>query len=245
MVSWLNPVIVFFSLLNNLGWENFEIASTVEELTSLHVEIANDANVAALGEYKFGGGKNANSVILITLGTGVGGGAIIEGKMLLGNEGAGAEFGHSVLVAGGEPCTCGRRGCFEAYASATALIRETKRAMEKNRTSLMWKFANTLDSVDGHTAFLALSEGDACAKEVVDYYLMMLGEGLTNIASVFRPDMILLGGGISAQGEELTAPLQEYVDAHIYGGNMGPRVEISCASLGNKAGLLGAAALLM
>ena len=230
---------------NNLAWENFEIAKTVEELTSLPVKIANDANVAALGEYKFGSGKNASSVILITLGTGVGGGAIIEGRMLLGNEGAGAEFGHSVIVVDGEPCSCGRRGCFEAYASATALIRDTKRAMESTKGSQMWKFAPSLDEVDGRTAFLALAEGDDTAKGVVENYIKMLGEGLTNIASVFRPDMILLGGGVSAQGDELTNPLQAYVDAHIYGGNMGPRVKISCASLGNKAGLLGAAALLM
>ena len=230
---------------NNLAWENFEISKTVEELTSLPVRIANDANVAALGEYKFGSGKNTSSVILITLGTGVGGGAIIDGRMLLGCEGAGAEFGHSVLVVGGEACTCGRRGCFEAYASATALIRDTKRAMESNPNSLMWKLAPTLDKVDGSTAFTAMKSGDATAKAVVDNYILMLGEGLTNIASVFRPDMILLGGGVSAEGDNLIVPLQEFVDANIFGGKMGPRVKIACATLGNKAGLVGGAALLM
>ena len=230
---------------NNLAWENFEIAKTVEDLTSLPVRIANDANVAALGEYKFGSGKNTNSIVLVTLGTGVGGGAIIDGRMLLGNEGAGAEFGHSVLVAGGEPCTCGRRGCFEAYASATALIRDTKKAMESHPDSLMWKFAPTLDEVNGATSFSAMKQGDAVAKAVVDNYITMLGEGLCNIASVFRPDMILLGGGVSAEGDGLIVPLQEFVNNNIFGGKMGPRVKIACASLGNKAGLVGGAALLM
>ena len=230
---------------NNLAWENFEIAKTVEELTSLPVRIANDANVAALGEYKFGSGKNTNSIVLVTLGTGVGGGAVIDGRMLLGNEGAGAEFGHSVLVVGGEKCTCGRRGCFEAYASATALIRDTKRAMESHPDSLMWKLSPTLDAVDGSTAFSAMKQGDATAKAVVDNYITMLGEGLCNIASVFRPDMILLGGGVSAEGDGLIVPLQEFVNNNIFGGKMGPRVKIACASLGNKAGLVGGAALLM
>ncbi len=230
---------------NNLGWENFAISERVQKLTSLPVKIANDANVAALGEYKFGSGKNTNSVILITLGTGVGGGAIIDGRMLLGNAGAGAEFGHSVLVSGGEQCSCGRRGCFEAYSSATALIRDTKRAMQNDPTSLMWKVAPELQNVDGQTAFLARERGDISASAVVENYIMMLGEGLCNIAAIFRPDMILLGGGVSAQGEELTRPLQEYLDEHIYGGETGPRVKISCASLGNLAGLVGAAALLM
>ena len=230
---------------NNLGWQNFNIAATVEKLTKLPVRIANDANVAALGEYKFGSGKNANSIILITLGTGVGGGAIIDGKMLLGNGGAGAEFGHVTVVADGEECTCGRRGCLEAYASATALIRDTKRAMAAHPDSLMWSIAPTLDEVNGITAFAARAKGDAAAAAVIQHYITMLGEGLTSFASLFRPDMILLGGGVSAQGDELTAPLQEYVNTHIFGGGMGPRVTIACATLGNRAGLVGGAALWM
>ena len=233
------------SYSNNLGWENFNIASTVEKLTKLPVRIANDANVAALGEYKFGSGKNADSIILITLGTGVGGGAIIDGKMLLGNGGAGAEFGHVTVLAGGEMCTCGRRGCLEAYASATALIRNTKRAMQEHPDSLMWKISPSLDAVNGVTAFAASDEGDAPATEVIQNYIMMLGEGLASFASLFRPDMILIGGGISAQGEELTQPLQQYVDSHIFGGKTGPGVKVACASLGNSAGIVGAAALLM
>ena len=242
MIDTVNGVVTYS---NNLGWQNFNIAATVEKLTKLPVKIANDANVAALGEYKFGSGKNANSVLLITLGTGVGGGAIIDGNMLLGNGGAGAEFGHVTLVAGGEECTCGRRGCLEAYASATALIRDTKRAMTNHPDSLMWKLAPTLDEVNGITAFAASKQGDAAAASVVENYITMLGEGLTSFASLFRPDMILIGGGVSAEGDKLIKPLQEYVDSHIFGGKMGPRVTIACASLGNSAGLVGGAALLM
>lgn len=242
MIDTENGVVTYS---NNLGWQNFNIAATVEKLTKLPVKIANDANVAALGEYKFGSGKNTNSVILITLGTGVGGGAIIDGKMLLGNGGAGAEFGHVTIVTDGEECTCGRRGCLEAYASATALIRNTKRAMEANPDSLMWKIAPTLNEVNGITAFAARNQGDAAAAAVVENYIKMLGEGLASFATLFRPDMILLGGGVSAQGDELTDPLQEYVNAHIFGGSMGPGVTIACATLGNSAGLVGGAALWM
>ena len=228
---------------NNLGWKDFPIGKRVSELTGLQVKIANDANVAALGEVKFGGGIGADNVVMLTLGTGVGGGAVVEGRLLEGNKGAGAEFGHSCISVGGELCTCGRRGCLEAYASATALIRDTKRAMQAHPESEMWKVAATLDEVDGETAFKVKDTDDA-AGEVVKNYIMMLGEGLVNITAVFRPEIILLGGGVSAQGDTLIKPLQSYVDKHMFAGELGPRVEIKIANLGNRAGLVGAACLL-
>ena len=229
---------------NNLAWENFAIGERVEALTGLKTKIANDANVAALGEVKFGGGKNLENVIMITLGTGVGGGIVLDGKLYEGNEGAGAELGHSCISVGGELCTCGRRGCLEAYASATALIRDTKRAMEAHPESAMWSIAKTLDEVDGATAFKC-KESDAIAREVVEHYIEMLGAGLTNIATVFRPDAILIGGGVSAEGDNIIRPLQKYVDEHIFAGERGPKVIIRCAELGNRAGTMGAAALIM
>ena len=228
---------------NNLGWEHFMIGDTVGELMGLPVKIANDANVAALGETKFGCGKNYNNTVLVTLGTGVGGGIVIDGKLFEGNKSAGAELGHSVIAFGGEACTCGRRGCLEAYASATALIRDTKRAMEKNPQSKMWECGG-LDKVDGKVAFDYL-DTDETARKVVKNYTDMLGVGLVNIANVFRPEAIMLGGGVCAEGERLTKPLKEFMDREIYAGKKGPCVEILIAELGNKAGLLGAAALLM
>ena len=229
---------------NNLAWESFAISESVEKLTGLKTKIANDANVAALGEVKFGGGKNLENVIMITLGTGVGGGIVLDGRLYEGNEGAGAELGHSCISVGGEPCTCGRRGCLEAYASATALIRDTKRAMESHPESKMWDVAKNLSEVDGATAF-RMKDTDEIAKSVVDHYIEMLGAGLANIANVFRPEAILIGGGVSAEGDNLIIPLRKYVEENIFAGSRGPGVLIKVAELGNRAGIMGAAALIM
>ncbi len=229
---------------NNLGWENFMIG---EELSSLlggiSVKIGNDANVAALGEVKFGAARNYSSAIMITLGTGVGGGIVIDGKLVEGNLGAGAELGHTVIVHGGEQCSCGRKGCFEAYSSATALIRDTRRAMETHLDSKMWEIGS-LDAVNGKTVF-DYAPIDAYAKEVLDSYIEHLACGLINYANIFRPEVILLGGGVCAQGDNLIKPLQAIMDGEIYAGDKGPRVPILIAELENSAGLLGAAALLM
>ena len=228
---------------NNLGWECFEIVGALEKLMGLPVRIGNDANVAALGETKFGAGRAYRSTVMFTLGTGVGGGIVIDGKLFEGNRSAGAELGHSVIVAGGEPCTCGRRGCLEAYASATALIRDTKRAMEAHPDSRMWEIG-ALDAVTGKTAF-DYAETDAAAAEVVRNYIEKLGVGLTNACNELRPEAILLGGGVCAQGDALIKPLRELVEREIYGGRHGPAVDILVAELQNSAGILGAAALFM
>ena len=229
---------------NNLGWENFRICDELSRLLGgIKVKIGNDANVAALGEVKFGAARNYNSAVMITLGTGVGGGIVIDGKLVEGNMGAGAELGHIVIVKGGEQCSCGRKGCFEAYSSATALIRDTKRAMEAHPDSKMWE-CDSLDMVCGKTVF-DYAPVDAYAKEVVDSYIEHLACGLVNYANIFRPEVILLGGGVCAQGDNLIVPLQKLVDKEIYAGDKGPRVPILIAELENSAGLLGAAALLM
>ena len=226
---------------NNLNWEHFFIADEVEKLSGLPVKIANDANVAAIGETKFGCGKDYNNTILVTLGTGVGGGIVIDGKLFEGNRSAGAELGHSVIVAGGEQCTCGRKGCLEAYASATALIRDTKRAMQANKQSKMWEIGD-IENVTGKTAF-DYANCDDSAKAVVDNYIEKLGVGITNLANEFRPEAILLGGGVCAQGDNLIKPLQAFLDRELFAGEKGPQVKLLIANLGNSAGLLGAVAL--
>ena len=228
---------------NNLQWEHFLIGEEVEKLIGLPVKIANDANVAALGETKFGCGKDYNSTVMLTLGTGVGGGIVLDGKLVEGNRSAGAELGHSVIVAGGEQCTCGRKGCLEAYASATALIRDTKRAMLANKDSKMWEIGS-IDNVSGKTAFDYM-ECDSAAKAVVENYIEKLGVGITNLANELRPEAVILGGGVCAQGDTLIKPLQAFLDKEIFAGELGPKVKIRIAELGNSAGLLGAAALLM
>lgn len=229
---------------NNLGWNDFRLVEELSnKLSGIEVKIANDANVAALGEVKFGAAKKYKNAIMITLGTGVGGGIVIDGKLVEGNLGAGAELGHAVIEFGGEQCSCGRRGCLEAYSSATALIRDTRRAMDAHPDSKMWEVGST-DVVDGKTVF-DYAETDVYAKEVLDRYIKYLACGLSNYANIFRPEVILLGGGVCAQRERLINPLQAELDKEIYAGPIGPRVPILIAELENSAGLLGAAALLM
>ncbi len=226
---------------NNLGWEHFFILDEVEKQTGLPVKIANDANVAALGETKFGCGKAYRNTVMLTLGTGVGSGIVIDGKLFEGNRSAGAELGHMVIVAGGEECTCGRKGCLETYASATALIRDTKRAMLADKNSELWEIGS-VDNVTGKTAF-DYKDCDKTAKGIVDNYIQKLGVGITNIANAFRPEAIMLGGGVCTQGDTLIKPLQEYLDKEIFAGDKGPQVKILKATLENDAGILGAVAL--
>lgn len=226
----------------NLLIENFPMAKTLKELTGFEVKMANDANAATLGEVKFGAAKNKENVVMLTLGTGVGGGIVCNGELVEGNEGAGAELGHTVIAMGGELCTCGRRGCAEAYASATALIRETKKAMKNHKDSKMWEIG--IDNVDGKTAF-DFADTDKYAKEVVDNYIYALATIIVNFANTFRPDAIILGGGVCAQGDSLIKPLTEIVNKEIYGGELGPQVDVLVAELGNSAGVLGAAALII
>lgn len=227
----------------NLRLSNFAIAEEVEHITGMPVKIANDANAAALGEYKFALDEKYQNIVLLTLGTGVGSGIIINGKLYEGNRGAGAELGHSVIVMNGEPCTCGRRGCIEAYASATAIIRETKKAMNAHRDSKLWEIGS-IGNVNGKTAF-DYSATDVYAKEVVDNYISALACYITNVANEFRPEAIILGGGVCAQGESLISPLKKILNKEIFAGSSGPQVEILAAKLGNDAGCLGAAALVM
>lgn len=240
MIDGENGVVV---ATNNLGWKNYPIAKKLESDVGLPVKIANDANAAALGEMKFGYGGIYKNIILLTLGTGVGGGIIIDGKIVEGNRGAGAELGHEVIELGGELCTCGRRGCLEAYASATAIIRDTKRAMQSHPDSKLWEIGS-LDAVNGKTAF-DYYDTDVYAKEIVDSYIKHLACGIINYANIFRPEAIILGGGVCAQGDALINPLKKIVGEEIFGKDLGPQVEILTAKLENDAGSLGAAALVI
>ena len=182
--------------------------------------------------------------MIVTLGTGVGGGVVLDGKMLTGYTGAASELGHMVIRAGGEECTCGRRGCFEAYASATALIRETKRAMAAHPESRMHAAAEENGAVDGRTAFIAAQRGDAAAQAVVDRYLDDLACGVANIVNIFFPEVIALSGGVANQGDALLVPLRERVRALSYGSRYAVRhTRIELCTLGYRAGVIGAALL--
>lgn len=227
----------------NLKFENVHLADYVEHALVLPVKITNDANAAALGEAVFGAGKQYEDSVTVTLGTGVGGGIVVGGKLFEGYRSAGAELGHMVIVKDGNQCSCGTKGCFEAYSSATALKKATKEAMEAHPESRMWE-RYTLDTVSGKTAF-EYEAIDPAAKEVVDSYISHLAVGLANIANIFRPQAILIGGGISGEGEHLLAPLREEFSKLLFGGSSYAPVKIEKASLGNRAGALGAAALIL
>ncbi len=227
----------------NLNLKNYPLAEELEKRIHTDVKVTNDANAAALGEARFGAGRQYKNSILVTLGTGVGGGIIIDGKLFEGNRSAGAEIGHMVIEYNGERCTCGRRGCFEAYSSATALIKYTRYEMEEDTGSEMWNTYN-LQTCCGKTAFDYM-DTDKTAKKVIDRYLKYLNCGLANLANIFRPEVIMIGGGISAQGERLTAPLQKMLDETMFGGGDYAPVKVVKATLGNRAGAMGAAALNM
>ena len=240
LIDSKNGTVVFSG---NLNIKNYPLANSLSDALGTEVKITNDANAAALGEAKFGAGKKYSDSILITLGTGVGGGIVIDGKLFEGGNSAGTEIGHTVIVEGGESCTCGRKGCFEAYASATALIRQTQRAMNDNKNSRMWE-KYTPETVTGKTAF-DYAESDAAARAVVDSYIKYLACGIINLANVFRPQVVMLGGGVSEQKEKLTNPLQKILDKEVFAGQTYAPVKIITASLGNRAGAFGAAALFM
>ncbi len=240
MIDSRNGKVVF---AGNLKLKDFPLACIVSDKTGLPVKLTNDANAAALGEARFGAGKKYKDSILITLGTGVGVVIIIDGKLFEGGSSAGTEIGHTVIVEDGYPCTCGRKGCFECYSSATALIRKTKEIMREDKNSAMWQTYN-LDTVSGKTAF-DYADTDKSAKSVVDWYVKYLACGITNFANVFRPQVIMLGGGVSEQGEKLSTPVQKFLDKQIFAGTGYAPVKVVKASLGSKAGAFGAAALNM
>ena len=228
---------------NNLGWNELPVAKLMQEVLPYPVRLTNDANAACLGEAKYGAGKSYETIIMLTLGTGVGGGIIINGKLFEGNEGKGGELGHTVIVVDGEPCTCGRKGCLEAYASASALIRETKKAMRLNKRSLMWKISPDIELVNGKLPFEAAKQGDATAIKVLDDYVKYLGEGILNYCNIFRPNVIVLSGGVANAGEFLFSRLNNYIKERNYGYKSTPEVKVVPAELGYDSGKIGAAAL--
>ena len=228
---------------NNLGWDNLPIVDIMHEQLPYPIRLTNDANAASLGEAKFGAGKSYETIIMLTLGTGVGGGIIIDGKLFEGNEGKGGELGHTVIVVDGEQCTCGRKGCLEAYASATALIRDAKKAMRSNKRSLMWKISPDIDLVGGKVPFEAAKQGDPTATAVIDNYVKYLGEGILNFCNIFRPNVIVLSGGLANAGAFLFDKVNKYVEERYYGYKSTPAVKIVPAELGYDSGKIGAAAL--
>ncbi len=229
---------------NNLGFSNVPARDILKQYFDKPVYIENDANCAALGEAVAGAGDGVDNFIAVTLGTGVGTGIVVNGKILNGCNDAGGEAGHMVICVDGEACTCGRKGCWEAYSSATALIRDTKKAMTLNKDSKMWDLVDgDIEKVNGKTAFDGKRAGDKCATEVVDTYIRYLSVGIVNLINIFQPKVLCVGGGISYEKENLLEPVRKYVEKVRYSIYCDAQTTICTARLGNDAGVIGAALL--
>ena len=230
---------------NNLGFVNVPLRGDMESEFGIKVYLDNDANAAAFGEYCAGSAKGSRNAVVITLGTGVGSGIIIDGKLYSGSNFAGGEIGHTVIVADGLPCTCGRKGCFEAYSSATGLVRMTAEAAELNPSSLVAELIRRDGKVSARTAYLAMKQGDPTGFAVTEQYVKYLACGITNTINIFQPDILCIGGGVCNEGDTLLLPLRARVAEQIYSRNSAKNTEIVICSLGNDAGIIGAAMLCM
>lgn len=224
---------------NNIKMNNAPIAAELQKYINLPMNVENDANAAAYGEYIVYG-EGVESFVFVTLGTGVGGGVIIDGKIYRGFNGAGAELGHASIVIDGKKCTCGKRGCLEMYASVTALIEQTREAAAAHPESLMNKWIASNGKVSGRTAFECAKAGDETAIAVKTQYIRYVAEGISNFVNIFQPRTLVIGGGISKEGDELLIPIREFVYANDYNKYM-PKTEIKIARLLNGAGIVGAA----
>lgn len=227
----------------NFDYHNVPIRELLESRIGKKVYIENDANAAAIGEFAFGAGKDVSSMVAITLGTGVGGGIIIDSKIYCGFNYAAGELGHMVIEKDGRPCSCGRKGCFETYSSATGLILTTKEIMNENKDSLMWNISKEDGEINGKTAFLAMKQGDKAAKLVVDRYIDYLACGIINLINIFSVPLISIGGGISNEKEALLNPLLEVIKKEAYSKDSENNCQIVIAELSNDAGLIGASVI--
>ena len=241
MIDTKKRMIVF---AGNLPFDHTPLADYVQEKLSCPVYIANDADAAAYGEYMAGAGKGSASMVAVTLGTGVGSGIIIDGKIHTGHGFAAGEIGHTLIAMNGRQCSCGRRGCFEMYGSATGLKITTREHMEKNKDSLMWKLCDgDINKVGGRTAFEAMRAGDSEGKAVVDEYVQALSEGICNIVNALQPELICIGGGVCKEGKVLTDPINEFIDKYAFARFADKKTRVVTAELGNDAGIIGAALL--
>lgn len=228
---------------NNLGFEDEPFLPLLQQQLPCPVYFANDANAAAWGEYQ-SGGYEEDSFLMVTIGTGIGGGIILNGRLWPGINGAAAEFGHMSIDRDGVPCNCGRRGCFEAMASANALIRQAREKMETCRESLLWQLCGGQPGqLEAKAVFDGAAAGDRLCKELLDSYTTLLAEGIANLINIFQPAVLCIGGGVSRAGEALLKPLREKTAVRIYSKNSKRNTRIELAKLDNDAGVLGAALL--
>lgn len=244
MPSCINPKTNLLVHANCFGWKNVPIYDYLKKHISKPIYIANDANSATYGETLAGAAGQYENVIMLTLGTGVGSGIIIDKKIYSGADNMGAELGHTKLVYNGTPCTCGQKGCLEAYCSSTALIRNTQEAVMDEPDSLIMRLCgNDKDKINGEIIFEAAKAGDPLATKLIDEYISYLAAGISSFITIFRPEVIILGGGLAHAGDFLFKPLSERLYTCTFGADEIGLPPIVGAELGNDAGIIGAAFL--
>lgn len=244
MPSYVNPKTNLLVHANCFGWKNVPIYDYLKKHIQIPTYIANDANCATYGEVLAGSAKDCTDAIMLTLGTGVGGGIVMNKKIYCGHDNMGAELGHTKLVFDGVRCTCGQKGCLESYCSSTGLIRSAKEAIEKNPDTLIMELCGQDKSkIDGEILFKAAKEQDPLAKELVDQYIRYLAAGISTFITIFRPEVIILGGGVANAGDQLVKPLNEYIYSSTFAAEEIGVPKAILAKLGNDAGLIGAALL--
>ncbi len=231
-----------FIYANNFNFQNVSFRDEFKKFFDIPVFIDNDANCAALGESVSGACKGFKNSVMLTLGTGIGGGIIIDGKIYSGSFSCGGEIGHMVIERCGRECSCGRYGCFESYCSTAALTKRLKEAVMEDEDSEMFKYVKgDIEEINTKLLFSFYKKGDYLATDIVEEYAEYLAEGITNVINIFQPEAVVIGGGISAQGNTLLRPVIRHVKRDVYGGVL--KTEIIPATLGNDAGIIGAAML--
>ncbi len=233
----------FVGYNTNFGYYDWNLGPDMAALLGCRVYVENDANAAAFGEYLAGGAKGYRDAVIVTLGTGIGSGIILSGKIMRGFNFAAGEIGHTVIVKDGRACNCGRRGCWERYASSRALSEDAREAMRQDPDTLMWKLAGDLDHVNAKVPFDAMAAGDATARRVVETWVEYVGCGVANVVNTFQPEVICIGGGVSNQGEVLLGPVRAYVEKETRNITCGSCPAICACQLHNDAGVIGAAFL--
>ncbi|MFQ9511863.1 MAG: ROK family protein, partial [Lachnospiraceae bacterium] len=230
---------------NNLNFTGVPFLSLIKEKIEWPVYLDNDGNVGAWGEFLAGSGRGYHSMVMVTLGTGIGGGIIINDQLYYGCNNSAGEIGHMVIEKNGLPCNCGRRGCFENYASATALIKYAREAMLENRDSMLWEICQKdTNKLNGVSFFEAVKKEDRVAKAVLEQYISYLATGIANLINIFQPDLLCISGGISQAGSLLLDPLKALVEKEVYTRqDKSGQTVIKVAKLVSDAGMIGAALL--
>jgi glucokinase len=230
----------------NIAWRNEPLGADLARLTGLPVVVENDANAAAWGEFRYGAGRDVDDQLMVTVGTGVGGGIVTDGRLLRGAHGVGAEIGHLCIVPEGRPCGCGNRGCLEQYGSGTALVRSAREAVAAGSLlarDLLQRAGGDAEAITGPMITDAAKEGDRFAIEQFEQLGAWLGHGIASLAAVLDPAVVVIGGGVSEAGDLLVEPLRATFERELTGRGFRPRAEIRLAQLGNRAGVIGAADL--